>query len=209
MQFKKFLPLAIFLLRMPVAGKDLGVISQVFDIKEKSLIEVIIDKLTQMKASGQLEEHQEAIQKRVQSSIERPPVGAALPKATAYATKIYDPTLIVSQDIKDHQGRIVAYQGQTFNPLDDMSFGEPLLFLDGDDTAHVSWSLAQKGKKVLIKGAPLALSRQFKVPFYFDQGGVLVKKLGIQAIPARVSQKGKVLLIEMMGPDQLKGKMHD
>ena len=32
--------------------------------------------------------------------------------------------------------------------------------------------------------------------FYFDQGGKLVKKFGIEQVPARVSQDARVLKVE-------------
>ena len=51
-------------------------------------------------------------------------------------------------------------------------------------------------KLILTKGAPLALMEELKAPVYFDQGGFLVKKLGIHHVPAIVTQEKLRLRIE-------------
>ncbi len=177
-------------------SKDLGTVSKVLSIKEQSLIEVIQHRLNELQSKGGLEKHQQEIQKRAVASVERPKAAEGITQARAYASKLYDPSIVMSEDIKDAQGKIIIKKGTKYNPLDDMSFGEPLLFIDGDDSEQVQWSLTQKGKKVLVKGAPLKLARHFKTHFYFDQGGGLTQKLGIDVVPAKVSQKDKHLLIE-------------
>ena len=72
-----------------------------------------------------------------------------------------------------------------------------LLFIDGDDPGQKAWAHSkiqkaetreQKIKLILVKGAPLALSEELGLPVYFDQGGILVKKLGIHHVPAVVRQ---------------------
>lgn len=183
---------------LPCIAKDLGVIGQTFEIKERSLVEVIQEKLNRLQQSGEIVLHQQELQRRVEASIERPVAVSAIKKATAYKKHTYDPTLVLSADIKDHKGRVFAKKGETYNPLDYLSFGDPLLFIDGDDPDQVQWSLKQKGKRVLVKGAPLSLSRQHHTPFYFDQGGSLTTKLGIFEVPARVSQDHKVLVVEIL-----------
>ena len=55
---------------------------------------------------------------------------------------------------------------------------------------------AERVKIILVNGAPLKLSNQYKRRFYFDQHGLLIKKFGIKQIPARVSQKNHSLQIE-------------
>lgn len=194
--------LSFFLLGTTICqSKDLGKISTVMSVQEQSLIDVIQQKLTTMKSDGSLEKHQTEIQKRVVSSVETPKPVEEISKTIAYSSKLYDPTVVMSQDIKDHQGKIIINAGTRYNPLEDTSFGEPLLFIDGDDKDQVQWSFSQKGKKVLVNGSPLKLMRDTKVQFYFDQGGTLTKKLGIKSVPAKVSQKGNRLLIEMISVD--------
>ncbi len=76
--------------------------------------------------------------------------------------------------------------------------------MDGDDPEQVAWAIRQhqaaeashKPKIILVQGAPFGLSQKWGLPIYFDQSGILVKKLGIAQVPARVSQKEKALLVE-------------
>ena len=111
-------------------------------------------------------------------------------------------------DLKDHEGRVVHQKGTKVNPLETHSWRCPFLFVDGDDSEQVAWAITQhqlaaanhKPKIVLVKGAPLDLGRKLNLPIYFDQSGVLVNKLGITQIPARVSKQEKTLVIEEIDP---------
>ncbi|WP_232224381.1 type-F conjugative transfer system protein TraW [Candidatus Paracaedibacter symbiosus] len=179
-----------------VQAKNLGVHGPVFEIVEKSLLAVIEERLKGLQSSNKMALHQQELQEKMSKSVERPvPVGGII-KATKYQLRDYDPTFVVSQDIKDHKGQFIAKKGSSFNPLDSMSFGIPLVFIDGDDTSQVQWALQQQGKIVLINGAPLHLEKAYKRTFYFDQGSVLTTKFGIGEVPARVSQKENKLIIE-------------
>ena len=75
-----------------------------------------------------------------------------------------------------------------------------LLFFDGDDEDQKNFAKKklQQGplKLILTKGAPLALLEELKIPVYFDQQGVLTKKLGIKHVPTLVSQEELRLRIE-------------
>ena len=75
---------------------------------------------------------------------------------------------------------------------------EKLIFIDGDKESHIEWALKQsdgKSKIILLRGSVLDLMKQYKIRFYFDQNGAIIKKLNIQKIPAIVEQKEKLLLI--------------
>ncbi len=145
------------------------------------------------------------VQKRIEASIKRPKPVEGIKNAETYQSRLYDPTITVSQDLKDHQGNVFARKGEKINPLDYRSFGKPFLFINGDEPKQVAWALKQKGKIVLIQGAPLELEKQHQITFFFDQGGVLTKKFGITQVPSRVSQQEKGLLIEeIVSHDQKK-----
>ena len=62
--------------------------------------------------------------------------------------------------------------------------------------SHVVWAAQQPGKIILVKGAPLALEKQYHRWFYFDQAGLLTRKFAITQVPARITQFGKMLKIE-------------
>ena len=186
---------------IPTNAKNLGVQGATFEIKEKSLLELIYARLNALKSTSKLAEHQKEIQTRVKHSIENPQSVSGITKVTSYSSRIYDPSIIIDEDIKDHKGNFIARKGTHVNPLDHQSFGKPLLLIQGDDESQVSWALKQDTKDtgvaiVLVSGKPLQLARTHKKMFYFDQGAILSNKFNIKAVPARISQKDKKLLIE-------------
>lgn len=179
-------------------AKDLGSYGPTFDIVEENFLVRIQEKLAVLEKSGKMKDHQLELTKRVKERVLRPvPVGG-LTVVTKNSVKEYDPTFILDQDIKDHEGNLIGKKGAIYNPLDYRPFGVPLFFIDGDDANQVSWALSGQGKIVLIKGSPLTLFKEFQHQFFFDQGGSIVKKFGIDQIPAKVSQEGKKLKIEFI-----------
>ena len=75
----------------------------------------------------------------------------------------------------------------------------PLVFLDGDDPEQLAWATRRyastKAKLILVRGAPLELMKARQRRFYFDQGGMLVARIGIRHTPAVVSQSGDALKV--------------
>jgi conjugal transfer pilus assembly protein TraW len=188
--------LLIVLLIGEGSAKNLGTYGPTFEIAEPNLLEMIQQKLQSLQDSGKIELHQQEIQKRVEARIKRPKPVPGINKAETSSSRLYDPSFVLNEDIKDHQGRSLGKVGSSYNPLDYSLFGEPFLFIDGDDLVQLQWALSQPGKIVLVSGSPLELEQQYQRPFYFDQGGILTKKFAIDQVPARVSQQGKMLLIE-------------
>lgn len=184
--------------------KDLGTYGETFPIQEKSLLEIIKKKLQMLAESGKLKDHQTIIAKKAKEQLNRPPALKNLQKTTESRSFTYNPSITVSYDLKDHKGRVFHPKGTTVNPLKTHSFRHPFLFVDGDDESQVAWAIRQyqaahalhKPKIVLVQGAPFELSQKLNLPIYFDQSGILVKKFGISQIPARVSQKEKMLVVD-------------
>lgn len=50
-------------------------------------------------------------------------------------------------------------------------------------------------KIIMVKGAPLEAMTRYQRRFYFDQGGFLIGRFGIQAVPAVVEQNGRVMRV--------------
>ncbi|MBX9697500.1 MAG: type-F conjugative transfer system protein TraW [Alphaproteobacteria bacterium] len=193
-----YINLCLFLLCTESAAKDFGVQGATVAITERSLLEVIEEKLVRASKTGQLASIQKEAQEKVSKKAQNPTRVKNIHKTTKSRRFHFDPTLTVDHDIKDHQGQIIHPKGTRINPLETLSWGEPLVFLDGEDENQVNWVLKHhpKAKFVLIGGKPLDLSKQYQKRFYFDQGGALIKKFKIQQVPARVSQEGYRLLIE-------------
>jgi conjugal transfer pilus assembly protein TraW len=183
---------------------DLGTYGETFPITEKNFLDVIKAKLQKMFESGKLADHQKVIAKQAKEQLNRPNPVKGISKTTKPRSFIHDPSITVPYDLKDHKGRVFHVKGTKVNPLDTHEFKYPFLFVDGDDAEQVAWAIhqyqaanaAHKPKIILIQGTPIELSKKLNLPIYFDQSGVLVKKFGLTQIPARVSQKAKVFLIE-------------
>jgi conjugal transfer pilus assembly protein TraW len=191
---------------------ELGVYGETFPIEEKNLLEVIRTKLQGLSESGKLEGHHHVILKKAKEQLNRPYPVRGLSKTTTPKSFLHDPSITVPYDLKDHQNQVFHREGTKINPLDTHQMKCPLLFVDGDDSEQVFWAIqqykaaegSQKPKIILVQGAPFELTKKLDLPVYFDQSGVLVKKLGISQVPARVSQNDKVLLVEEISPQEKK-----
>lgn len=187
-----------------VTAKDFGTHGIIFSIEEQDPIALIQQKLKVMEDSGELAQRNSELQKKARASVERPKAVEGITKATKGRVFYYNPTYVVREDLYDHQGRVFAKKGQKINPLETVSLSQNLIFFDGDDPEQVDWVKAQLvGSKenkpiklILINGAPLKLAEELGVPVFFDQSGLLTKKLGISHVPAIVTQENFRLRIE-------------
>lgn len=192
-------------------AKDFGVRGKIAPIVEENPIVLIQSKLKIMEERGELEQHNRELQKKTRMAIERPKPVEGIFKAKESRIFYYDPTYIIPEDLKDHMGRIIHPKGKRINPLETVSLSQNLLFFDGDDDEQVAFAkekltekLAESSVKlILVKGAPLAFSEELKVPVYFDQSGLLTKKLGIRHVPALVTQERLRLRIEEIKREDL------
>jgi conjugal transfer pilus assembly protein TraW len=180
------------------SAKDLGVYGETFPIAEENLLQVIQNRLKTMAANGELIKAQQELAQKATQKIRRPAPVKGLIKTQTPRQWFYDPSITVEQDIKDPKGNLIAAKGQVINPLEILSWGAPLLFLDGDDPEQIAWAEHEHtlAKWVLIKGSPVDMEEKLKRPVYFDQAGMLTGKFGIRAVPCRISQKDKKLLVE-------------
>lgn len=197
--------MAALMMVSPLQGKDIGVVGTTFEIEEESVLALIQRGLKGMEKSGQLEKHQLAMQQNVSRRAFNPRPVAGLKQALQARTFIYDPSITLTENLKDEKGRVLVKKGERFNPLDTVSLSKPLVFFDGEDTAQTAWVLKHhKGSRlILVRGKPMDLEKEWQQPVYFDQGWSLTTKLKIKAIPAVVRQKGKVLGIQEVGRGDL------
>lgn len=192
-------------------AKSLGVHGVIYLIEEVDPIALIHQKLKMMEESGDLEQRNVELQKKARASVEKPKPVERITKAARPRVFTFDPTYVVNEDLKDHQGQIFAKKGTKLNPLETVSLPQNLVFFNGDDVEQLLWvkeQLAQSQlsqptktkplKLILTQGAPLKLAEELYIPVYFDQGGFLTRRLGIQHVPAVVSQEGLKLKIEEM-----------
>lgn len=175
--------------------QDFGTRGKVFPIKEESLLVEITRKLKVAKEDGSLEKLQNEFTQKVKDKINRPNPVANVKRAKENRSWTYNPTYRQDKDIKDGRGNIIVRAGTTVNALDTMSWGEPIIFIDGDDKEQVAFAKKQKGKITLTRGAPLELANNIGRRVYFDQGGILCAKFKIENVPAKVEQEGNLLRV--------------
>ncbi len=192
--------ISALLLSINAKAKDFGVVGRTSEIKEVDAIEEIRGKLSDMEARGELDEHNERMKKEVSDRI-KSPKSLNLGRVSEVREYEYDPTLEVKEDLRDARGIVFHRKGTKVNPLDVVSMPYELIFFDGEDEDQLKYVIKKyeeseiKPKLILTGGSPIKLEEEYKLDFYFDQRGVLIKQLGIKAVPAIVMQDGKVLKI--------------
>ncbi len=182
----------------PAAAKDYGQVGTVFPVIEPDLLRVIEVKLQTLKANGQLDAMNQQLRKRTEAKVRRPDPVAGIEVATKPRSWLYDPSIVIDHDIRDHKGTLIAAAGKRINPLDFIIVKTPLVFIDGDDEAQLTWALKRfddKAKLILVKGAPLEAMTKHQRRFYFDQSGTLTAKFGITRVPAVVEQAGRAMRV--------------
>lgn len=194
----------------PLAARDYGQQGALFPIVEPDLLEQIRAKLQRLEASGETARLNADLKKRTIARVNRPEPVAGLGAAMVLRQWRFDPTITVEQDISDDKGRLIITAGTSVNPLDTVNLRQKLVFIDGDDAGQLTWAIKSykqtNAKLILVKGAPLDLMRARQRRFYFDQGGHLVKRFGIRAVPAIVEQHGRILMVSEVPLPKPQGK---
>lgn len=202
---KLFATLLISLL--PIAQADeIGIVGPTYDIAEPDLLEVIQLRLSQMEKSGELAKKQDEYRDRVVGAVEKPKPVPGIKATAVKRTFYYDPTMVLDHDIRGEDGSILFARGLKVNPLDHVSLRDELIFFDGRDRRQVTFvqrtlrKLNGAAKPIMVAGEPLNLMRDWKRRVFYDQGGALVRRLGIHQVPAVVTQDGKRLRVDEVRP---------
>ena len=175
-------------------------IGPTYEILEPSIYADFQALLEQKKASGELAKIEKEGRARAEDSMRNPSPVEGMRIARESRSWTYDPSVVATSDVRDHNGNIIVAKGTSVSPLDQMSW-KPMIFFDQRDPAQVA--MAQRllkewggrGKPVLVGGSWVDLTKNWKQQIYFDQQGTLVKRFGIRAVPATVVQQGRVLQV--------------
>ena len=190
---------------MPVSAKDLGVWGEVWPIEEPDLLTQVETALKDLEESGELARMNEDARSRARERLEEPPRVPGIAPATEPRTWLYDPAIVVQEDILGPGGALIAAAGTRIEPLAHRPLTQTLLFIDGTRAVEVNWALAQVAptRIILLSGRPFDLARAHGRAFYFDQGGTLAERFGLKATPARLRQEGlKLRIDEVALPDR-------
>jgi conjugal transfer pilus assembly protein TraW len=183
-----------------VFAENLGSFGPTYPIKERAIDEVLAEKLSQITP-----EQKRKLDEKIRSIFEekmQSPTSVDLPRNAQYHSRLFNPSIVLSEDIKDHNENVLIKAGSTVNPLDHTRLGNDLLFYDATDPQQLAWAEKQtaNGTHILIKGSPLKLMEKWQQRIYFDQGGKLSKRFGLTGVPSKISQSGKMLRIEACVP---------
>lgn len=148
---------------------------EMYPIAEQDMLTTIQTRLKAMEASGEMAREQEAFKQRVIENTLRPKPVDGLTLAQENTTHYIDPSLTVSEDLKDHQGRVFAHKGQVINPLDTVPFTDTLYFIDADNPQQLAWMKVQKPgtltyRVILVNGDVREATNALNTRIYFDPG---------------------------------------
>lgn len=195
--------LAIFALLGAAAARavDLGTLGPTYGIAEPHLLADIEKRLREKERSGELQRLMDEARARGIAAVRQPTPVEGL-RATETARSFYvDPSFTLDRNVTDASGRLLFAAGTRKNPLEVVSLSARLLFFDARDQRQVAQArgLLAGGariKPILTGGSYLDLMKAWHRPVYYDQQGVLTRRLGIRQVPALVSQEGLRLRID-------------
>lgn len=113
-----------------------------------------------------------------------------------------DMGIVIPQDVLNDAGEVVHKAGTKINPLFEMQTQKKMLFINGHDPVQVAWAIQEYRsnpfwvKLILAQGKPRDSVEESRLPWYFDENGTLIRYLGIEHVPARVTQVKSALFIE-------------
>jgi len=201
--------LAVCAVLAALAGKsaqatDLGTLGPTYEIGEPHLLQMIEQRLRQKELSGELARIEQQARARGTNAVRNPPSLANIRTTQSARTFFYDPTYTLEHNILGARGELLFAAGTKANPLDVVSLSRHLLFFDARDARQVRRAreliahYQGRVKPILTAGSYLDLMQSWRIPVFYDQQGLLTRRLGITQVPAVVSQEGRRLRIDEM-----------
>lgn len=204
-------PLALLTAALAAGGSaqaiDLGAIGPVYPIAELHLLDFIRQRLQDKERSGELKQLEEQARAHGTEAVVNPAPVAGVQAAQAAHTFYVDPTFTLERHVVDDKGKLLFAAGTRKNPLEVVSLSKYLLLFDARDQRQVARARELIAfyrdrkvpvKPILVGGSPLDLMKAWRTPVYYDQHGLLTRRLGIRQLPALVSQEGLRLRIDEM-----------
>ena len=191
-------------IRAAAHATDLGSLGPTYEIAEPHLLQMIEQRLREKERSGELAEIEQDARVRGMEAVRSPAPVAGVQTTAKPRTFYFDPTYTLDRNILGAQGELMFAAGTKANPLDVVSLSRHLLFFDARDSRQVRQArelmtrYQGKVKPILTGGSYLDLMKSWRIPVYYDQQGLLSRRLGIAQVPALVSQEGKRLRIDEM-----------
>ena len=181
---------------------DLGVIGPTYEISEPHLLQMIEQRLRAKERSGELGRLEAQVRERGIATVKNPPPVTGLRATDTVRTFYFDPSFTLDRNLLGPQGELLFAAGTRKNPLEVVSLSRHLLFFDARDPRQVGRArqlialYLGRVKPILVGGSYLDLMQSWHLPVYYDQQGLLTRRLGITQVPALVSQEGLRLRID-------------
>jgi conjugal transfer pilus assembly protein TraW len=181
---------------------DLGTVGPVYPVVEPDMLRAMEAKLREKERTGELARLQREAVARSEATLRQPRPVDGLARAIDRRVSYVDPTVTFATPVIAPDGSTVVPAGASVNPLDYVALSNWLLFFDARDPEQIRYAAAlleryqHRLKPILVGGSFVTVARAWQRPVYYDQGGALVRRLGIRRVPALVSQEGRRLRIE-------------
>ena len=186
---------------------DLGTWGDLWPVREQDMLQLITQRLQKLQTSGQWDQTMDEFKQRVIENSQLPAPVEGIKRAEKYGQRWFDPSIRLTEDLKDNKGRVFARKGDVVNPLKTVPFVQTLYFINGDDADQIAWMKRQvpetlMSKIILVRGSVPDTSAALDSRIYFDQNGVLSQRFGLTTVPARITPapSGERLNIETFPP---------
>lgn len=189
-------------------GLDLGTIGPIDEIVEPDLGLLIKERMAEVDVEQRAKRSVATYWQRA-SFID-------VPKAREKRVRYLDPTVTTDNDLRDHEGRLLAPAGTKINPLAALPFTSRLIIFDGTDSAQRKWAkdrILPDRNTILITtridrdvGWPAweTLHEAFDLPVYLLQAQI-AERFALAATPSLIeaAPDGKSLMITEEVPEPL------
>ncbi len=184
---------ALLLIASTGWAENLGNYGEVFPVIEEDIRKVIMSRLEEMNARGELIRHQRELTNRTAEHAIRPKPLSLMPTTTPETYRV-DPSVMVTKDVYTEGHVLLAKAGTRLNPFEHVPFSKALFFFNGDDRKQVTWVKKHykdyKHVKFILTGGDIRDAAEIFGRIYFDQGGTISQRLEIRHVPAVVVQDG-------------------
>lgn len=171
---------------------DLGTWGDLWPVREQDMLQLITQRLQKLQTTGKWDQTMDEFKQRVIENSQRPAPVEGIKRAEKYEQRWFDPSIRLTEDLKDNKGRVFARKGDVVNPLKTVPFVQTLYFINGDDADQIAWMKRQvpetlMSKIILVRGSVPETSAVLDSRIYFDQNGVLSQRFGLTMVPARIT----------------------
>ncbi|HBT6883807.1 TPA: conjugal transfer protein TraW, partial [Klebsiella pneumoniae] len=107
--------LAACLLSPLTQAADLGTWGDLWPVREQDMLQLITQRLQSLQSSGQWGQTMDAFKQRVIENSQRPAPVEGIKRAEKYEQRWFDPSIRLTEDLKDNEGRVFARKGEVVN----------------------------------------------------------------------------------------------